>query len=181
MALTDNDLSASLEDYLEAIYNLLEADRVARSRDIAEALGVSRASVTGALRTLKEKGLIEHEPYGYVTLTEAGIRGAVAVVRKHNILTSFFANVLGIEISAAQSAACRAEHILGPEVIGRLLSFIEFVTDESEKGYDVLTEFREYCSKQQKGKKNTQKRYGRVGNKSFVAGPQRAKGEAGSR
>jgi DtxR family Mn-dependent transcriptional regulator len=73
MTITNNDLSASLEDYLEAIYNLAEAKKVARSRDIAEALGVSRASVTGALRALKEKGLIEHEPYGYVTLTEAGI------------------------------------------------------------------------------------------------------------
>ena len=51
-------LSASLEDYLEVIYNLSKQSRVARSKDIAEALGVSRASVTGALRTLTEKNLV---------------------------------------------------------------------------------------------------------------------------
>ena len=181
MTVTNNDLSASLEDYLEAIDNLAEAKKVARSRDIAETLGVSRASVTGALRALKERALIDHEPYGYVTLTDAGVKEAAAVVRKHNILTSFFTNVLGIEISAAQSAACKAEHTLGPEVIGRLLSFIEFITADSEEAYDVLAEFREYVRKQQKGEKGTQRRYGRVGNKIFVAGPQRAKGKAGSR
>jgi len=155
MAVTKNDLSASLEDYLEAIYNLAEAKTVARSRDIAETLGVSRSSVTGALRALKQRGLINHEPYGYTTLTDEGRQEAAAVVRKHDILTSFFMNVLGIEASAAQSAACRAEHTLGAEVIGRLLSFIEFVTDDGEKGYDVLAEFRKYVRKQEKGKKKT--------------------------
>ena len=155
MAITKNDLSASLEDYLEAIYNLAEAKTVARSRDIAETLGVSRSSVTGALRALKQRGLINHEPYGYTTLTDEGRQEAAAVVRKHDILTSFFMNVLGIEASAAQSAACRAEHTLGAEVIGRLLSFIEFVTDDGEKGYDILAEFRKYVRKQEKGKKKT--------------------------
>ncbi len=153
MTITNNDLSASLEDYLEAIYNLAEAKKVARSRDIAEALGVSRASVTGALRALKQRGLVNHEPYGYTTLTDEGRREAAAVVRKHEILTSFFANVLGIEVSAAQSAACKAEHALGPEVIGRLLSFVEFVTADSEKGHDVMAEFRQFCRRQGRGKK----------------------------
>jgi len=55
-AAENGNLSSSLEDYLEAIYNLTVESNIARSKDIAESLGVSRASVTGALRVLKEKG-----------------------------------------------------------------------------------------------------------------------------
>ena len=52
---TDEKLSASLEDYLEAIYHLTARQDVARSKDIADSMGVTRASVTGALRALSEK------------------------------------------------------------------------------------------------------------------------------
>ncbi|HEV58563.1 MAG TPA: MarR family transcriptional regulator, partial [Phycisphaerales bacterium] len=55
-------LTASLEDYLEAIFHLENKDKVARSKDIAGALGVARPSVTGALRTLAGKGLVNYEP-----------------------------------------------------------------------------------------------------------------------
>ena len=68
------ELSASLEDYVEAIFNLVGESKVARCKDIAQSLGVSRSSVTGALRLLKDKGLANYEPYGYVTLTDDGQR-----------------------------------------------------------------------------------------------------------
>ncbi len=139
-------LSASLEDYLEAIFNLAGESDVARSKDIAESLGVSRSSVTGALRALKEKGLANYKPYDYVTLTDAGQAAAAEVARRHSILKSFFVNVLGIEIDTAQRAACKAEHALGPEVITRLLYFIEFVTQSSNKnGYDLADKFKRLC------------------------------------
>jgi DtxR family Mn-dependent transcriptional regulator len=121
----DNDLSASLEDYLEAILNLTDKSNVARSRDIAAELGVSRASVTGALRLLKEKGLVNYKPYAYVTLTAAGRSAAAEVVRKHDILKSFFVDVLGIDKDTAQRAACKAEHTLGPKVISRIRHLME--------------------------------------------------------
>ncbi len=139
-----NNLSASLEDYLEAIFNLADRSSVARSKDIAKLLGVSKSSVTGALRVLKEKKLANYKPYDSVTLTKAGRAAATEIVQKHNILKSFFANVLGVEIDIAQHAACKAEHTLGPEVIARLLSFIEFVTKNSEKGYDLADRFKKF-------------------------------------
>ena len=141
------DLSASLEDYLEAIFNLTGRSNVARSKDIANLLGVSKASVTGALRVLKKKGLANYKPYDYVTLTESGKKAAAQVVRKHNILKSFFVNVLGVETDTAQQAACKAEHILGREVIERLLCFIEFVTKSSKDGDDVAGKFKKFCKK----------------------------------
>ena len=119
------DLSASLEDYLEAIFNLAHESNIARSKDIAKLLGVSRASVTGALRVLKKKGLANYQPYDYVTLTEAGRIAAAEIAQKHKILKSFFINVLGVEPEVAQPAACRTEHALGPGIIGKLMYFIE--------------------------------------------------------
>jgi len=140
-----NNLSASLEDYLKAIFNLAGESKVAHSKDIAQLLGVSKPSVTGALRVLKKKGLANYRPYDYVTLTEAGQAAAAEVVRKHNILKSFFVNLLGIDTHIAQQAACKAEHALGPQVIARLLDFIEFVTQENKDGYDLATKFKEFC------------------------------------
>lgn len=137
-------LSASLEDYLEAIFNLASDAQGARSKDIAEALGVARSSVTGALQALREKGLANYRPYSWITLTKGGQAAAEEVVRKHNILKSFFVSVLGVEREAAQKAACKAEHALGPEIIGRLLSFIEYVTASSQNGRDVASEFRRF-------------------------------------
>ncbi|NCQ33342.1 MAG: MarR family transcriptional regulator, partial [Armatimonadetes bacterium] len=55
------DLSASMEDYLEAIYELERVDRVARVKDVAERLNVATPSASAALRALKDKGLVDHE------------------------------------------------------------------------------------------------------------------------
>ena len=140
-------LSASLEDYLEAIYHLTAGQGVARSKDIAEAMGVSRASVTGALKALSEKEMVHYQPYGYATLTEKGQQIARRVVRRHEVLTRFFEGLLGAEPLTAQAAACRAEHTLGPEITARLMAFIEFVSKTQEEGQDITQQFRHYWEK----------------------------------
>lgn len=145
MATKNKNLSSSLEDYLEAIFNLMEESNIARSKDIAKSLDVSRASVTGALRLLKEKGLANYKPYDYVTLTDTGRATAAKIVRKHNILKSFFTDVLGIKSNLAQEAACKAEHALGPGIIAKLLCFIEFVSHSSENGCDLAEQFQKFC------------------------------------
>lgn len=143
----NDNLSASLEDYLEAIYNLSTESKVARSKEIAELLGVSKSSVTGALHVLKKKGLVNYKPYDCITLTEFGQDAAVEVARRHGILKSFFVNILGVETEVAQQAACKAEHNLGPQIFKRLLFFIEFVTQSNDSGYNLAEEFRKSCNK----------------------------------
>jgi len=138
-------LSASLEDYLEAIYNLSQGSKVARSKDIAQNLGVSRASVTSALKLLNSKELIDYQPYGFINLTEKGIQKAQSVVSRHIILETFFVNVLGVDKETAEHAACKAEHILGQTVISKLLDFTEFSTSYSKKGTDIIADFQRYC------------------------------------
>ncbi|MEN6385740.1 MAG: metal-dependent transcriptional regulator [Phycisphaerales bacterium] len=138
-------LSESLEDYLEAIYNLSRAGKVARSRDIAQILDVACASVTGALKLLSQRGLIDYEPYGNIYLTEKGLQQAQSVVRRHNIIESFFVNVLGVDKKTAQQAACKAEHALGPIVISRLSSFTDFSSYYIENESDFISDFQKYC------------------------------------
>ena len=140
-------LSASLEDYLEAIFNLAGDNNIARSKDIAERLSVSRASVTGALRILKKKGMANYKPYDYISLTQSGRAAAAEIANRHEILKSFFADVLGVKPAIAKEAACKAEHALGPEIIAKLLSFIEFVGQGGKNGNDFMVEFRKFCKR----------------------------------
>jgi len=154
MAVTrKTDLSASLEDYLEAILELSANEGHAHSKDIAERLNVARPSVTGALRTLKKKGLANYEPYGSVTLTKAGKKAAEKVALKHEIIKSFFVDVLGVESETAQQAACKAEHALGPEVISKLLCFSEFVSRHRKNGHNLIQRFRKFCNQIEKNSK----------------------------
>ncbi len=149
---TEN-LSASLEDYLEAILELSANDGHAHSKDIAERLNVARPSVTGALRTLRKKGLANYEPYGSVTLTKAGKTAAEKVARRHEIIKSFFVDVLGVDRQTAQQAACKAEHALGPEVISKLLCFSEFFGRQSKNGNGLIRRFRKFCNQIEKSSK----------------------------
>jgi DtxR family Mn-dependent transcriptional regulator len=143
-------LSASLEDYLEAIFFLTRESAVARSKDIAEGLGVARPSVTGALRQLAQKGLIHYEPYGLVSLTKAGKTLAAGVAEKHDIIKSFFVDILGVDVQSAAEAACRAEHTLGKPIVGKLMSFIEFVTLRRQDGQNLVADFNKFQKQKEK-------------------------------
>lgn len=144
------NLSASLEDYLEAIFFLTRESPVARSKDIADGLGVARPSVTGALRQLAQKGLINYEPYGLVSLTKAGQTRAAGVAKKHDIIKSFFVDILGIDVQSAADAACRAEHTLGKPIVTKLMSFIEFVTEQRQSGNNMLADFQKFNRQKEK-------------------------------
>lgn len=146
-----SDLSASLEDYIEAIYHIIDLKLVARSKEIAARLGVSRASVTEALRALSKKGLINYAPYEAITLTEAGKIAAEDVIFRHEALKDFFVKVLSITDSIAEEGACRIEHAAPPEIIARMISFTEFMQICPRGGDDMLKGFAEYCIK---GKQN---------------------------
>lgn len=139
-----HSLSASLEDYLEAILNIAGESNTARSKDIAESLGVAKSSVTGALKVLAKRGLVNYKPYGYVTLTKSGITEAARVAKKHDVLESFFVDILGVDADTARSAACKAEHALGPAIISRLLDFTDFAGRAESDGPELAKQFRKF-------------------------------------
>jgi DtxR family Mn-dependent transcriptional regulator len=96
-------------------------------RDIAKRLDVKMSSVTSALKGLCSRGLIIYDPHQFITLTELGIEKAREIVRKHEVLKRFLVTVLHVEDRAAEDNACRIEHHLDPEVIEKLVRFVEFV------------------------------------------------------
>lgn len=120
-------LGESLEDYLEAIWALEREWGAAQVGHISSRLSVSKPSVTGALRALKGRSLIRHEPYGTVTLTQAGKRIARNVARRHGVLKGFLTSVLLLPQGAAETAACRMEHILSESVIERFCAFARYL------------------------------------------------------
>jgi DtxR family Mn-dependent transcriptional regulator len=119
-------ISSSLEDYLEAIYEIIEEKQAVRAKDIAERLGVAASSVTIALRGLVKRELINHVPYDVITLTDQGRKLAKEVSRKHGILKSFFMKVLAVEESVADDCACKMEHVVPDEVLNRFVEFVKF-------------------------------------------------------
>lgn len=120
-------LSPSMEDYLEAIHALVAQNRVARVRDIAEILGVTMPSVTGALKKLSKKGLVNYDPHEVITLTADGEKLAVKVSHSHRFIASFLTDILNIKSDIAEKNACRMEHTIDDIVLTRLIRYIEFV------------------------------------------------------
>jgi DtxR family Mn-dependent transcriptional regulator len=107
-------MTQSLEDYLEMVSFLADEGDV-RITDIASRLSVSKPSVLTALKTLEEQGLLEHKRYKGVTLTAKGKQRAKEIRERHDFLTSFLRNVLGVSDATAEQDACKLEHILSEE------------------------------------------------------------------
>lgn len=137
-------LSASLEDYLEAIYNLNAAGDAVRVKDIADRMDVKMPSVTGALRSLASKGLVKHEPYESVELTDDGLSLARDIALRHSTVSEFLMSVLGLSETDAEREACRLEHAIQPETLDKLIKFIEFVRACDADSSLHMEDFRNY-------------------------------------
>ena len=123
--MTQKPFTASLEDYLEAIYKIREVQNSVRPIEISRRLGVGRASVSEALRSLSNRGLVNYENYGTLTLTSKGEKVAEEVIFKHNILYDFFAHVLELDELEADQNACKVEHSISMKALERLQKFME--------------------------------------------------------
>jgi DtxR family Mn-dependent transcriptional regulator len=123
--MTEKDqLSESLEDYLETILELQTTKTVARSKDIADKMDIKRGSVTGMLKKLAENQLINYEPYGYVTLTPEGKKIAQEVERRHIFLKDFFHRILGVDEELAEKTGCQMEHAMNKETFKKFREFV---------------------------------------------------------
>ena len=116
-----------MEDYLEAIAKLGEGKKVVKVKQLSEMLGVKMPSVTSALKKLSEQELVEHERYGHIKLTPEGDELARDVICRHEALTRFFAQALGIDRVTAEEDACKIEHVISPLSMDRLTKFVEFI------------------------------------------------------
>ncbi|MGD8401870.1 MAG: metal-dependent transcriptional regulator [Bacillota bacterium] len=124
----DNQISPSLEDYLEAILHLKAENDIIRVTDLADKLHVAKSSVNQAVIKLMEKKLITHERYGPLELTELGIKRAQEVDERHRLLKCFFDQVLGVEEQVAEKDACNIEHYISAATLEKLVNFLASLT-----------------------------------------------------
>jgi len=118
-------LSASLEDYLEVIFNLIQEKNEAKASDIASKMNVAKASVTDALKALSKKELIEYEPYKPIILTDKGKMLANKIIERHDVLSVFFEAILGLEKTEAVDNACRIEHVISANALEKIKDLIK--------------------------------------------------------
>lgn len=118
-------ISPSLEDYLETILHLSQEGKTAKISDIALTMNIAKPSVTQAINALQKSGLVLHEPYGPVLLTEAGEEKAHQIWQRHQMLYKFLRDILQVSPATAEADACRMEHVISSETFRKIEHYME--------------------------------------------------------
>ena len=121
----DNEISASLEDYLEIIYLLSMRMQEVRVTDIACEIELSKPSVNRAVRTLTEEGMLTHIHYGAIELTDKGRLKAKEINNKKNTINDFLVSCLGVDEKIASKEADDLKHYIGKNTLRKLKSFVK--------------------------------------------------------
>ena len=128
-------IQQSAEDYLEATLILQEKHGYIRSIDIAKHLGVTKPSVSYAVKRLKESGYINMESNGPITLAPAGLKIAKRIYERHKALTAFLEK-LGVSEEQAEEDACKIEHVISHETYVAICDFVNEGSDDKLGTYD---------------------------------------------
>jgi len=110
-------VTAVVEEYLEAIYRLQEKSGVARTSDLVNLLKVAPGTVTNTVERLENEGYVTHVPYKGVKLTAKGLKIALQVVRRHRLSERLLTDILHVEWDKVHDVACRLEHGITDEII----------------------------------------------------------------
>lgn len=146
-------LSPSMEMYLKTILSLETEGKPVRVQAIASVLGVTKPSVSGALHTLKQKGLVIQRSYGAVHLTSEGRVVAEQVRKRYQVLKRFLNGVLGVDAVSTSREACELEHVLGAETMQRLNLFLDFLEHCNLDLNRVVEHFQQYLQHRLAGRK----------------------------
>ncbi len=115
------DRSRAVEDYLKAIRHLQQENTPVSTSALAQLLDRSPASVTNMIKSLAERGLVVHEPYHGVRLSEAGEREALRIIRRHRVIEAYLIEKLGYSWDRVHAEAERLEHAASDELVGRMV------------------------------------------------------------
>ncbi|KAA0100895.1 metal-dependent transcriptional regulator [Mycolicibacterium sp. P1-18] len=126
---TSRDLSSVAEDYLKVIWTAQEwsVDKVS-TKMLAERIGVSASTASESIRKLADQGLVDHEKYGAVTLTDAGRLAALAMVRRHRLMETFLVRELGYGWDEVHDEAEVLEHAVSDRMLDRIDAKLGFPT-----------------------------------------------------
>lgn len=118
-------ITSSLEDYLELIHNKISQNKEIKAIDIAHEFNISRSSVSEALIRLADMDFIIYEGRRGIKITQKGIEQARKTVKKHQILSKFFVEVLDVKTDVANKNACKIEHVIDDELIEKMSLYLE--------------------------------------------------------
>ncbi len=118
-------ISSALREYLNAIYELSSSRPSVRITDISNHMGISKPSVNRAVNALKQAGLVSHEPYGSIFLTQKGMDEGDAFVKRSKTVSDFFILTLGLSRDAANSVAAKIAAELNDEMIDKMHSLLK--------------------------------------------------------
>jgi DtxR family Mn-dependent transcriptional regulator len=114
-----------MEDYLKAIFELLERDERAATSAIAGRIGIASSSVTAMLKRLDQLGLVSYEPYRGATLTEVGTKQALEVVRHHRLIELYLSKALGVPWDQVHAEAEKLEHVISEDLERRMADALD--------------------------------------------------------
>jgi DtxR family Mn-dependent transcriptional regulator len=112
------------EEYLETILYLTKGGLPAKTKDIADSMGIKPPSVSEMLMKLKDEGYVDYTPYLGATLTDKGKAEAVQMERKHQLLETFLVDTLGVELHKAHDEACEMEHSISDSTVEKICAFL---------------------------------------------------------
>jgi DtxR family Mn-dependent transcriptional regulator len=112
-------IQESAEDYLETILILSRRQQQVRSIDIVNEMNFSKPSVSIAMKNLREKGQIQMDSDGYITLTEEGHKIASQIYERHLLISKLLMQI-GVEEQTALEEACRIEHDISQDTFEKL-------------------------------------------------------------
>ena len=115
-----SEVTEVVEEYLEGIYRLQEKSGVARTSDIVKVLQVVPGTVTNTVTRLEKEGMLRHEPYRGVRLTDKGRKIALDVIRRHRLSERLLTDFMRVDWDKAHDAACKLEHGITDDVIKKL-------------------------------------------------------------
>jgi DtxR family Mn-dependent transcriptional regulator len=123
-------LTEAIQHYLREIYKLAQAGEPVSVSALARAQEVSPASASAMVKKLAALELAEHEPYRGVSLTQAGERVALEVIRHHRLLELYLAETLGVHVDDVHAEADRLEHVISEELEARIDRALGFPTHD---------------------------------------------------
>lgn len=132
-------LTASLEDYLEAIKTLIDSHGHAHTNSIANMVGVKMPSVTNAMGILRDNGYVNYALNTPVTLTALGEKAALRVKRRHTTLAAFLHDALLVSEEDSDTMACEIEHVITDELLTKLTVLTEVMLSD-EPAFVALRE-----------------------------------------
>lgn len=123
------EVTSRLEDYLEALFQLETSGQKLTVTALAENLKLTKGTITTVIKKMTEQGLVQHEAYGLIRLTDEGRKIGWHIFMKHERLTSFFHDFLGEKPEKSEEIACLIEHHLDGRAANCFFNLIDYLSD----------------------------------------------------